>query len=231
ALPNESPLHSDAFRCTADAWSGTERLIRGRRGPIALDGLRAFIPQRVTRTKFTSPSVFRWRKTNDNRHGAGIGLALHPMEWRGRPVAAHDVVGRAAVAPGAGGVALHPGQELPAPAPVDQQLHVPHENPLERPRVALAFVSQDALVADAQVLARPLGGFDRVVEVRLIVGLLIKKGRRTDERALVVGERASADAGSVPPAVQADVVEHFSVPIRQRRFLPGIDGFGLVEIG
>ena len=92
------------------------------------------------------------REIENDCHGAGGRLALDARSWENGPVRADDVVGRAAIAPRAVGVGLHPRQKLGAAAVIDEQFHVANEDALECAAIALVFTFQDALIGDAEVV-------------------------------------------------------------------------------
>ena len=68
------------------------------------------------------------------------------------------------------------------------------------------------LIGDAEIGLGPFGRFDRIVEVCLVLGLLIKERGGADERPLIVRQREAADPSGLPRLIVADTVKDFPVP-------------------
>jgi hypothetical protein len=189
------------------------------------------LAQTTNRLNFALTFWLFVRETKHDRYGTGGRLALNHCSRGDGPVVAHDVIRRPAIAPCSVSIGLHPGQKLGAAAFIDEQLHVTDKDPLECAAVALAFTSQDILISDTEVGFGPLGRFNRIVEVCLVVGLLIKQDGGADEGTLVVSQRESANPSSLPGIIIADTVKDFAGAVSQRFFLPCVEAFSLFQIG
>jgi len=100
--------------------------------------------------------------------------------------------------------------ETPCGRNPDEQFHVADEDPLEGAASPWFSLLRNTLVGDAEVVPGPFRRLDRIVEIRLVLGLLVEQHGGSDVGSLIVSQRELGDPGGLPRSIKGDTVKNLA---------------------